>query len=158
MPAPRALWPALLWAAFILFLCLLPGSSLPEWDWFALLDLDKAVHAGMFLVQALLLARAFRARGMARWALAAVAIAVAHGVATEFMQGLEALGRRTDPNDMIANTVGAVFGGWWAVWRTRKGRSVVPGPHKVPAPPTAKAAGRLRSVTRSIRPVARAYR
>lgn len=126
MPAPRALWPALLWAAIILFLCLLPGSELPEWDWFALLDLDKAVHAGIFFVLALLLARAFHARGMVHWVFAAVSVAVAYGVATEFMQGLETLGRRTDLNDMIANTVGAVLGGWLAKRRVRRGRGVVP--------------------------------
>lgn len=46
--------------------------------------------------------------------LTAVLIAIAYGAATELMQGLEALGRRTDLNDMIANTVGALLGGWWA--------------------------------------------
>ncbi len=126
MPDPRALWPALLWAAIILFLCLLPGSELPEWDWFALLDLDKAVHAGMFFVLALLLGRALHARSMRRWVLAVVSIAIVYGAATEFMQGLEALGRRTDLSDMIANTVGALLGGWLAKSRTAKGRSVVP--------------------------------
>lgn len=114
MPAPRALWPTLSWAAIILFLCLLPGSELPEWDRFALLHLDKAVHAGMFLVLTVLLARVFHARGMRHWLLAAIPIATAYGAATECMQGLEALGRRTDLNDMIANTVGALLGGWLA--------------------------------------------
>lgn len=128
MPAPRALWPAYLWAAIILFLCLLPGSELPEWDWFALLDLDKAVHAALFFVLVLLLARALHARDMGRWALTAALIAIAYGAATELMQGLEALGRRTDLNDMIANTIGALLGGWLAKRRVDRGRSVVPGP------------------------------
>lgn len=127
MPAPRALWPAGLWALVILVLCLMPGSRLPEWDWFALLDLDKLVHAALFFVQALLLARAFIARGTpVRWALWAVAIAALYGLATELMQGLEALGRRTDINDLIANTVGALAAGWFARWRIRKGLPVLP--------------------------------
>jgi len=39
MPAPRALWPAGLWALVILVLCLLPGSRLP----FRLADLGWRV-------------------------------------------------------------------------------------------------------------------
>ena len=42
------------------------------------------------------------------------------------MQGLEALGRRTDINDMIANTIGAVSAGGFANWRTKKGWHIVP--------------------------------
>ena len=111
----------------ILFLCLLPGSKLPEWDWFAVFDLDKLVHAGMFFVQALLLARMFVARkALERWVIWSVLLSVAFGVATEFMQGLEALGRRTDINDMIANSVGALVAGWYATRRMNKGKSVVP--------------------------------
>lgn len=125
--APRAIWLPLLWALVILFLCLLPGSELPEWDWFAVFDLDKLVHAGMFFVQALLLARMFVARkALERWVIWSVLLSVAFGVATEFMQGLEALGRRTDINDMIANSVGALVAGWYAARRVNKGKSVVP--------------------------------
>lgn len=127
MFAPRALWPAFVWAAVILFLCLLPGSKLPEWDWFALLDLDKLVHAGLFFIQALLLARAFHARGTpVRWLLWSLVITVLYGLATEFMQGLEAMGRRTDINDMIANSVGALAAGVYTFRRTRKGKPVLP--------------------------------
>ena len=127
MLAPRALWPAFAWAATILFLCLLPGSKLPEWDWFALLDLDKLVHAGLFFIQTLLLARAFHARGTpVRWLLWSVTISVLYGLATEFMQGLEALGRRTDINDMIANSVGALAAGLYTHRLMRKGKPLLP--------------------------------
>lgn len=125
--APRAIWPPLLWALVILFLCLLPGSKLPEWEWFALFDLDKLVHAGMFFVQTLLLARSFYARrAPQRWVLWAVLLSVAFGLATEFLQGMEALGRRTDLNDMIANTIGALVAGWYITRRVNSGKSVVP--------------------------------
>lgn len=118
---------ALLWALVILVLCLIPGKDLPEWHWFALFDLDKLVHAGMFFVLALLLAQAFHAaRRPKRWLLTACLIAIAYGMATEFMQGLEAMGRRTDVNDMIANAAGAVAATWYASWRVRKGRPVMP--------------------------------
>ena len=118
---------ALLWAAIILGLCLVPARQLPEWDWFSLLDLDKLVHAGMFFVLALLRAQAFHAGGSpVRYLLWGVVISVLYGVATEFMQGLEALGRRTDPGDMIANTAGAVAAVLYARWRERRGKALVP--------------------------------
>lgn len=122
----RLRW-ALAWALVILVLCLLPGGRLPEWDWFALLDLDKVVHAGMFLVQALLLAQAFKGGAGPRRHIAwAVAASVAYGLATELLQGMEALGRRTDPNDMIANTVGAFLAAGCAAWRERRGLPILP--------------------------------
>ncbi|MBP6313287.1 MAG: VanZ family protein [Flavobacteriales bacterium] len=125
--APRAILPPLLWAALILFLCLLPGSKLPKWDWFALFDMDKLVHAGMFFIQALLLARVFFARQTPeRWVLWSVLLSVTFGVATELLQGMEALGRRTDLNDMIANTIGALVAGWYATRRVKTGKSIVP--------------------------------
>ncbi|HQW87078.1 MAG TPA: VanZ family protein [Flavobacteriales bacterium] len=118
---------ALLWAAVILGLCLIPARGLPEWDWFSLLDLDKLVHAGMFFILSLLLAQAFRTADQpVRYLFWGIVISVLYGVATEFMQGLEALGRRTDPADMIANTVGAIAAAGYATWRERKGRAIVP--------------------------------
>lgn len=118
---------ALLWAAVILGLCLVPARGLPEWDWFSLLDLDKLVHAVMFFVLSLLLAQAFRTAGRpANYLFWGIIISALYGVATEVLQGLEALGRRTDPADMIANTVGAVVAAVFARWRVRAGKAIVP--------------------------------
>ena len=123
----RTLRWAILWALVILWLCLIPGDDLPEWDWFALLDLDKLVHAGMFFILAALLAQAFVGGGSPkRHVLWACIISIVYGVSTEFMQGLEALGRRTDINDMIANSVGALIAAGYVRWMKKKGRAVVP--------------------------------
>lgn len=118
---------ALLWAAVILWLCLIPSRSLPEWHWFDIMDLDKLVHAGMFFVLALLLAQAFMNAGSPkRYLVWAVLISAAYGVSTEIMQGLEALGRRTDPIDMLANTIGACASAAYVAWRVRKGKPIMP--------------------------------
>lgn len=118
---------ALLWALCILVLCLIPGSTLPEWDWFALLDLDKLVHAGMFGALTVLLADALRKRDtLSRYVLMGFLVSVAYGAATEFMQGMEALGRRTDPSDVVANTIGALLGAWYALWRERIKKPMLP--------------------------------
>jgi hypothetical protein len=116
-----------LWALVILGLCLIPGRSLPEWDWFDLFDLDKFVHGAMFFVLAVLLAQALRTQGgVPRYIVWACALSVGYGLATEVLQGLEALGRRTDLNDMIANAIGAASAGGFANWREKKERPIVP--------------------------------
>lgn len=118
---------ALLWAGVILWLCLIPGKNLPSWNWLALFNPDKLVHASMFFVLSLLLAQAFRTHGApVRYLLWGIVISAVYGVGMEFMQELEALGRRLDPNDMIANAVGAVSAAIYARWRERKGRPIVP--------------------------------
>jgi VanZ family protein len=118
---------ALLWALVILILCLLPGRSLPEWNWVAIFDLDKLVHGFMFFVLAVLLAHAFKRAGSpVRFLLWAVVISAGYGLFTELMQGMPSLGRRTDINDMIANTIGALAASGFANWRMKKGWSIVP--------------------------------
>ncbi|MEO8068880.1 MAG: VanZ family protein [Flavobacteriales bacterium] len=118
---------ALLWALCILVLCLIPGSTLPEWDWFSLLDLDKLVHAGMFGTLTVLLADALRKRdGLSRYVLMAFLLSVTYGIATELMQGLEAMGRRTDPGDVVANTIGALIGVLYVRWREGRKKPVLP--------------------------------
>lgn len=118
---------ALLWAGVILWLCLIPGKNIPSWDWIDLLNPDKLVHGAMFFVLSLLLAQAFRTRGRpARYLFWGIVISALYGVGTEFLQELEALGRRLDVNDMIANAVGAVSAGGLANWRVKKGWHIVP--------------------------------
>jgi len=118
---------ALLWAGVILWLCLIPGKNIPSWEWMDLLNPDKLVHGAMFFVLALLLAQAFRTRGTpARYLFWGIIISALYGVGTEFLQELEASGRRLDVNDMIANAVGAVSAAAYANWREKKGKAIVP--------------------------------
>ncbi len=123
----RALRWAFIWATVILVLCLMPGRALPEWNWFALLDLDKLVHATLFFVLAVLLTQAFVDVGApARPLFWALIITIGYGLATELLQGLPALGRRTDLNDMIANTVGGIAAMGYVRGRVRRGAPPVP--------------------------------
>lgn len=122
----RARW-ALAWALLILVLCLMPGSELPAWSWVDILDLDKAIHAFLFFVLTILIAQVFRTRGRpGRWALWAFLLSALFGVATEYMQGLEALGRRTDPLDMLANAAGALLAIPYCHYRVRNGKEPLP--------------------------------
>ena len=115
---------ALLWAALIFVLCLMPGQAIPSWDWADLLNVDKLVHAALFAVLFLLLERGLRrfhaVEGKpAKVVLTAIVASVAYGGLMELMQQLPALGRRGDVNDLIANSVGVILG--WGYFRSRNG-------------------------------------
>ena len=89
---------ALLWAALIFVLCLMPGQAIPSWDWADLLNVDKLVHAALFAVLFLLLERGLRrfhaVEGKpAKVVLTAIVASVAYGGLMELMQQLPALGR-----------------------------------------------------------------
>lgn len=107
---------ALLWAALILILCLMPGSTLPAWHWADLFSVDKLVHAGLFAVLAILVQRALDHGPSGRGAMpAALALCVAYGGGLELLQMLPALGRRGDWNDFLANSIGVAVG--WILHR-----------------------------------------
>ena len=106
---------ALLWAAVVLVLTLMPGSDLPTWGWADAIQLDKLVHAGLFGVQTVLLGRAWtsgeggRSAPPSPFALAVLAT-IAFGGFIEVMQGLMAMGRHADFADLLADSVGALAG------------------------------------------------
>ncbi len=123
----RALRWAFAWALLILVLCLMPGRALPAWHWADLLSVDKAVHAGLFAVLAVLVLLGLRAHaGGAPLSVPAILWAVvtciAYGGLLELMQQLPALGRRGDLNDLLANTAGCGLGWLWDRYRRPKGR------------------------------------
>ncbi len=97
------------WALFILALCSIPGTSLPEP---ALLTFDKVGHFGMFFVGALLWLRAWPER-LGRVFAAGIALSVG----TELYQGLVPfLGRSADPFDVLADVLGVAAGLGLALW------------------------------------------
>lgn len=106
---------ALAWAALIAFLCLTPGSNLPQWQWADLLSVDKLVHMLMFGVLSYLLARGFRDRAGNTWSMGRVLciaglMSFAYGALMELLQDIPGLGRNGDIVDLTANTIGAVVG------------------------------------------------
>jgi len=120
------LLPALLWALFILVLCLMPGQALPTWEWADLLSLDKPVHAILFGVFFVLLTTGLRRQQ--RWPflreqamVVAITVAVAYGALTELLQELPMLGRRGDLLDLAANAFGTLLGVVYLRWREARG-------------------------------------
>lgn len=123
----RALRWAFAWALLILVLCLMPGSALPAWHWADLLSVDKAVHAGLFAVLAVLVLLGLRVHAggaplPAPAILWAVVACVVYGGLLELLQQLPVLGRRGDLSDLLANTAGCGLGWLWDRYRRTKGR------------------------------------
>lgn len=108
---------ALLWAILIFFLCSIPGKDLPSAGWMELVSFDKWAHFGIFAVQMALVLHALRRqyspmlwRFDVRWYWF-IAV-VAYGGLTEGYQHWMLQDRQADLYDFVANTAGALAGGW----------------------------------------------
>lgn len=114
-----------LWALLILLLCVMPGKSLPNWEWADIFQIDKFIHALLFVVLAFLMATGMRRQQSAgtlrvgSWWTTAV-VCILYGIGLEIMQGTMLTGRTGDPLDGIANSVGAVVGLVYLRWEERR--------------------------------------
>src|SRR5688572_5973397 len=102
---------SILWALIILGLCAMPGQYIPSVTWLEMLSFDKWVHAGIFFVLCSLIFFAVlqNNKPVTRIYLF-FALAVVYGCALEIMQGTLFSNRSADWQDMIANSVGCIFG------------------------------------------------
>ena len=73
------------WLLLMCILFVIPGSALPEQNWFADIQLDKWVHIGLFSVLVFLWASAFNL-GLPSNSWIVIAIAMLYGLAVEFVQ------------------------------------------------------------------------
>jgi VanZ family protein len=105
-------WPSLTWAAFILFLCLLPGKDLPS---VSIFEFDKIGHFSVYLLLSALMFWGWKKQSSFAWlhvkpVLKIVLIAGAYGFAVEVMQELFTADRHFDLLDATANAIGATAG------------------------------------------------
>lgn len=104
--------PPVLWAAFILWLCLLPGKDLPS---ISLWEIDKVAHFAFYFIWAVSL---FYARhrlpntpGLRQRAfLKILLLTITYGYAVEVLQELLTADRHYDALDATANATGAIAG------------------------------------------------
>lgn len=101
--------PAVLWSAFIFFICFLPGDELPKENWLDKIHFDKIVHAGIYIVLFLLLIRIPNNKNKKTIFIAGF-ICVSQGILIEFIQGTPLIKNRTfDILDIAANIVGVLL-------------------------------------------------
>lgn len=110
-------WPSILWAAFILALCLMPGRDLPS---VTLWQADKIVHFFVYVVLAVLLYIGWKKQSAFAWfhqnAFSKILLfTFCYGFAVEIMQELLTADRHFDWYDALANALGGV-GGVLVVW------------------------------------------
>jgi VanZ family protein len=89
----------------------MPGRDVPHISFLEMLSFDKWVHASIFFVLTLLLAKAIHLSNnqSTLYLLIATATALVYGGALEIMQGLVFEERSADVYDFIANSMGAIL-------------------------------------------------
>ncbi|MDZ4664651.1 MAG: VanZ family protein [Bacteroidota bacterium] len=99
------------WALIILGLCSMPGQYIPSVSFLELLSFDKWVHAGIFFVLCCLIFFSIVQRSHSKQKIyLLLALAILYGCSLEVMQGTFFSNRSADWSDIIANTVGCIFG------------------------------------------------
>lgn len=105
-------WPSILWAAFILVICLMPGRHIPR---VRIPNFDKLVHTGIYTIFAVLTyfgwtrQRAFQAI-QKNTALKVISALALYGITVEIMQETLTADRHFELLDELANTTGATIG------------------------------------------------
>jgi len=97
------------WLLLMCILFVIPGSALPEQNWFADIQLDKWVHIGLFSVLVFLWASAFDL-GLPSNSWIVITIAILYGIAVEFVQKTWIPNRSFDLYDVVADAIGSVVG------------------------------------------------
>jgi VanZ family protein len=105
-------WPSILWAAFVLVICLMPGSNVPK---IKIPHFDKVVHVSIYMVLGSVTyygwTRQFQFASLRTSTVLKVILVLAlYGLTIEVMQGTLTVDRSFDLWDALANSVGAVIG------------------------------------------------
>lgn len=116
---------SVLWALIILILCGIPGRDIPHISFLELLEFDKFVHAGIFLILFFFTARGFIVQSsypriQRQPKLIALVICIIYGGALEIMQETFFQGRSADIYDFIANSFGSIMGLIFYPWAEKK--------------------------------------
>lgn len=119
--------PGILWGAMIFVLCMLPGKSLPRWDWTDIFSFDKFVHFTLFgILTGLLLRGYLKKEGtMTIYTFTKTAFLVAtlcgcYGWFTELCQAWFTYDRKFEILDGIADMTGAFAAMYVAVRYIKK--------------------------------------
>lgn len=108
-------WGAVLWATFIMLLCGLPGSDLPDINFWEIDIEDKIAHMGVFGILGFLMVygsirRKAKPILSRKHIFTLMLIGIAYGALTEIFQGLFFPSRFADLSDFIADAIGVVLG------------------------------------------------
>ena len=111
------MWPAILWAIFVLILCGLPGNDFPDLSFLEWLRPDKIAHLFLFGIQCLLLLIGISRQNqfpklLKNAVFYSLTLTILYGAFVEILQDYVFIHRSGDIRDAIANAIGALLGFW----------------------------------------------
>ena len=100
----------MIWAAFILLLCGLPGENLPNIDFWEINIEDKLAHVFVFAILAILMVMGRFPELTVKYAVIIIVIATLYGALTELLQAFIFPTRFASISDFIADFLGSILG------------------------------------------------
>ena len=103
---------AIVWVVVIAILHAIPGSDFPEVSFSDFFQLDKFIHAFIFMIGVYLFAVALKEQHKIQFLRYIVISYIAYGLLLEVLQGLVFIERSADILDWLADTIGVFLGVW----------------------------------------------
>ncbi len=111
-------WPSILWAAFILVICLMPGRHIPH---VTIPHFDKVVHTGIYIVFSILtyygwsMQSAYQSLHQKTFLKVFILLSL-YGFMVEILQETLTTDRHFELLDELANASGSLIGTYIATW------------------------------------------
>jgi glycopeptide antibiotics resistance protein len=111
----KSFWPAIVWLILSSIAFCLPGKALPQNDWFAIIQLDKWIHVGLFSVMIFLWCLPLLHKPSIHLPISKLLIWITiaffcYGIAMEFIQHFFVSNRSFDIGDIAADAIGCLIG------------------------------------------------
>ena len=103
---------AIVWVVVIAILHAIPGSDFPEFSFSDFFQLDKLIHAVIFMIGVYLFAIALKEQQKIQFFRYVVISFLTYGLLLEILQGLVFVERSADILDWLADTIGVFLGVW----------------------------------------------
>jgi VanZ family protein len=111
----KSYWPAIVWLTISTIAFCIPVEGLPNDNWLQVIQIDKWIHVGIFMIMVLLwcLPLVHRSSGkqvVMKQIIKATAIIFCYGILMEFIQHALIPYRSFDTSDIVADAVGCLAG------------------------------------------------
>lgn len=108
----KSFWPAIVWFMLSSIAFCLPGSVLPKETWFIIVQLDKWIHIGLFLMMVFLWSMPLlhKPTFMFSQVVAVSIVFFGYGILMEFVQHFLISNRSFDLGDIAADAIGCSIG------------------------------------------------
>ena len=102
---------AVVWTLILIFVLLLPSADMPDFRFTRIKGIDKVFHFFVFSITGFVWANVINhTRYRKNLFLLSLMIGLGLGIMTELAQSLEIIGRKFELCDLLANSVGVIFG------------------------------------------------